>query len=291
MPLDSQLTIRPMKRQEMKLALEWAKNEGWNPGRNDADPFYDADPSGHFMGLLSGVPIGCISAVTYGKTFGFLGLYIVRPEYRGKGYGIQLWEYALKYLGTRNIGLDGVVARQQDYQKYGFRRTYGNLRYGGSVAGDSDMSISKNIAELASFSIEDIVKYDSQMFPAPRGKFLAGWVRQKDAKALGYVSLHGQNAGRLSGYGVIRPCVTGHKIGPLFADNEEIAEQLVHALTKGMADGNPVFIDIPEGNENALRMTKRMGMKQVFETARMYNLENPNLPVGRIYGVTTLELG
>jgi GNAT superfamily N-acetyltransferase len=271
----------------MDLALEWAKNEGWNPGYDDANSFYNADPSGHFMGFLSGIPVGCISAVAYGKAFGFLGLYIVRPEYRGKGYGIQLWKHALKHLGARNIGLDGVAARQQDYQKYAFRLAYRNLRYGGNVAGNNGMSISKNIVELASFNIDDIVKYDSKMFPTPRQKFLGEWVSQKGAKALGYVL---QNAGRLSGYGVIRPCVTGHKIGPLFADNEEIAERLFYALTKGVAN-DLVFIDIPEGNENALRLAKRMGMKQVFETARMYNLENPDLPVGRIYGVTTLELG
>lgn len=287
MPLDSLIT-RPMKRQEMDLALGWAKNEGWNPGRCDADSFYNADPSGHYMGFLSGMPVGCISAVAYGKAFGFLGLYIVRPEYRGKGYGIQLWEHALKHLGIRNIGLDGVVARQQDYQKYGFKLAYRNLRYGGNVA-DSDTAISKNIVELASINIDDIVKYDSKMFPAPRRKFLTEWVSQNGAKASGYVSLHGQNAGRLSGYGVIRPCATGHKIGPLFADNEDIAWQLFYALTKSVAD--PVFIDIPEGNENALRLAKRVGMKQVFETARMYKLENPDLPISRIYGVTTLELG
>jgi len=277
-----------MERQEMDLALQWAKNEGWNPGRYDADSFYNADPAGHFMGFLSGISVGCISAVAYGKAFGFLGLYIVRPEYRGKGYGIQLWEHALKHLGTRNIGLDGVVARQQDYKKYGFKLAYRNLRYGGNVA-DSGMAISKNIVELASINIGDIVKYDSKMFPAPRRKFLAEWVSQKGAKALGYVSLHGQNANKLLGYGLIRTCATGYKIGPLFADDEKIAEQLFYALTKSVA--GPVFIDIPEGNENALRLAKRVGMKQVCETARMYNLENPDLPIPRIYGVTTLELG
>jgi len=284
----SKLTIKPMKRQEMDLAIEWAKNEGWNPGHEDADSFYNADPSGHFIGFLSDVPVGCISAVTYGKTFGFLGLYIVRPEYRGKGYGIQLWKHAMKHLGARNIGLDGVLARRKDYEKHGFRFAYRNLRYGGKV--DSNVAISKNIVDLVSFNIDDILEYDGKMSPVPRRQFLKGWMRQKGARTLGYVSLHGQSAGWLSGYGVIRPCIMGHKIGPLFADNEQIAEQLFFALTKGMTD-DKVFIDIPEGNADALRLAKRIGMEQVFETARMYNLKIPDLPIYRIYGVTTLELG
>jgi len=279
------LTVKPMKRQEMDLAIGWAKNEGWNPCRNDPDSFYNADPSGYFMGFMSGVPVGCISAVAYDNTFGFLGLYIVRPEYRGKGYGIQLWKHALEHLGARNIGLDGVLARQQDYEKYGFKLAYRNLRYGGNI--DNDAAISKNITDLTSFNIDDVAEYDSKMFPAPRRKFLTEWIRQKDAKTFGYIS-HDQDS-KLSGYGVIRPCVTGYKIGPLFADNEEMAEQLFFALTKDIAD--KVFIDIPEGNKSALRLVRRMGMGQVFETARMYNLKNPDLAVGRIYGVTTLELG
>jgi GNAT superfamily N-acetyltransferase len=279
-----------MKRKEMDQALEWARSEGWNPGRSDADSFYYADPRGHFMGFLSGTPVGCISAVAYGKTFGFLGLYIVRPEYRGKGYGIQLWKRALKYLGTRNIGLDGVVEHEKDYQNYGFRLAYWNLRYRLSLTGDIGSGISKNIVGLASLRSDHISKYDNTVFPAPRNKFLRNWVRQKGSIALGYISLHGRNAGRLSGYGVIRPCAIGHKIGPLYADNENIAGRLVHALTEGKTEDS-VFIDIPEGNKSALQMAKSMGMEQVFKTARMYNLENPTLPVNRIYGVTTLELG
>jgi ribosomal protein S18 acetylase RimI-like enzyme len=275
-----------MKRQEMDLAINWAKNEGWNPGRRDANSFYNADPSGFFVGFLSDVPVGCISAVTYGKTFGFLGLYIIRPEYRGKGYGIQLWEHALKHLGARNIGLDGVLARRKDYEKYGFNFAYLNLRYGGNVT--SNNVVSRNVVNLDSFSIDDILEYDNKMFPAPRRQFLEVWLRQKGARALGYVSQSPQSAGKLSGYGVIRPCAMGHKIGPLFADNEQIVKHLFSALTK---DTEKVFVDIPEGNTSALKLVKRMGMEQVFETARMYNSKVPDLPIDRIFGVTTLELG
>jgi len=55
--------IRPMKRDEMNLAVEWAAAEGWNPGLNDAEPFYAADPGGFLLGLKDGEPIAMISAV------------------------------------------------------------------------------------------------------------------------------------------------------------------------------------------------------------------------------------
>ena len=105
---------------------------------NDADSFYHADQSGFFAGFASGVPIACISSVAYDDSFGFLGLYIVKPEFRGRGFGIKIWKRALEHLGDRNIGLDGVVARQADYEKYGFKLAYRTLRFAGSVAARGD---------------------------------------------------------------------------------------------------------------------------------------------------------
>ena len=82
---DKRLVVRAMTEADLALALEWAAAEGWNPGLNDAHCFYAADPQGFFVGELDGVPVGCVSAVRYGSGFGFLGLYIVKPEHRGQG--------------------------------------------------------------------------------------------------------------------------------------------------------------------------------------------------------------
>jgi hypothetical protein len=71
--------------------------------------------------------------VTCKDKFGFLGFYIVKAEYRGRGFGIRTWEKSLEYLReSRNIGLDSVIARQRDYEKYDFKFAYRNLRYAGS---------------------------------------------------------------------------------------------------------------------------------------------------------------
>ena len=71
-----------------------------------------AEPGGFLIGELRDEPVGCISAVSYGGRYGFIGLYIVRPEYRGRGYGLRLWQAAMARLEGHNVGLDGVVAQQ-----------------------------------------------------------------------------------------------------------------------------------------------------------------------------------
>jgi hypothetical protein len=89
---------------------------------------------------------------------------------------------------------------------------------------------------------------------------------------------------------VIRPCQTGFKIAPLFANTPAAAEELFVMLSS-LADGAPVFLDIPACNQRAREMAERHGMRLVFETARMYNGKFPPLPLNDIYGITSFELG
>jgi len=66
--------VRRMRREEVRLAVEWAAEEGWNPGLHDAECFFETDPEGFFAGELNGMLMGSISAVAYDGHFGFAGL-------------------------------------------------------------------------------------------------------------------------------------------------------------------------------------------------------------------------
>src|SRR5437870_4245427 len=129
--LNSHLTIRTMTRGDLDRALDWAAAEGWNPGVHDAESFHAADPTGFFLAEWNGAPVGCIAAVAYDATFGSIGLFIVRPDFRGRGFGLAIWNAAMAYLGKRTIGLDGVADQQTNYEKSGFRSAYRNLRFEG----------------------------------------------------------------------------------------------------------------------------------------------------------------
>lgn len=273
--------VRNMNRCELDLAIGWAAAEGWNPGLHDAESFFAYDPNGFFIGLLEGEPAGSVSAVGYGDDFGFAGLFIVRSEFRRLGLGVLLGQTALMSLGRRIVGLDGVLAQQENYAKAGFRIAHRNLRYQGTGGGAAP----EGMVPLAEFPFDRLVSYDREFFPGPREEFLRLWIRQPQATALG--ALRG---GRLSGYGVIRPCRTGHKIGPLFADDEKTADDLFRALMSTVP-GQPFFLDLPATNPAALALAERYSMQVVFETARMYIGAKPSLPIPRIYGITTSALG
>ena len=278
------ITIRTMTRQEVDIAIDWAAAEGWNPGIHDADSFYAADPNGFFMAQLNGEPVGCISAVAYDDTFGFLGFYIVRKDLRNQGIGMELWQTAIRYMGNRTVGGDGVVAMLDKYSQCGFNVAHFNARYEGVGVASEPVSGSC-LADLRDLPFAELVRYDRRFFPAPRRQFLKSWINQA-----GSHSMAAMDGSRLAGYGVIRPCRRGFKLAPIFADTADIAETLFSTLSS-FAAGEPVFLDIPVCNRAAMELVERHGMTKVFETARIYRGAPPALPLDNIYGITSFELG
>src|SRR5260221_13716584 len=164
------LRIRALGQDEIGLAIEWAAAEGWNPGLHDAACFYAADHDGFLVGSLDDQPVATISVVKYGATFGFLGLYIVRSGFRGQGYGMQIWRAGLARLAGRNVGLDGVVAQQDNYRKSGFKFAYRNIRYRGTASATA--SIDARIVPLSSVPVAETIAYDRAFFPDERSAFL-----------------------------------------------------------------------------------------------------------------------
>jgi GNAT superfamily N-acetyltransferase len=282
MMTNDDFSIRAMRPDEISLAADWAAAEGWNPGLDDAACFATVDPNGFLLGELDGDPAATISAVNYDESFAFLGFYIVRPDLRGLGYGWRIWQAAMAHAGTRTVGLDGVVAQQDNYRKSGFTLAYRNIRFGGTPARPA--TLSRDLVALADVPFAEIETDDATVFPAPRRAFLRKWIA-----APGH---HGRailRDGRLAGWGVIRPCRQGHKIGPLVADDRAAAEALFAALVAS-TEGE-VFLDVPEPNPDAVALAEVHGLGPVFETARMYTGQIRPVALARVFGVTTFELG
>ena len=279
--------LRRLTRDEVDLAVDWAGEEGWNPGLADADAFLAADPAA-FVGVeRDGELIATASLASYDGYCGFIGFFIVRPELRGRGIGRQLWGPLCETLRARlrpgaAIGIDGVFAMQDFYAEAGFRFAHRNLRMGG-VAEEADDD--EGLRALSELPFADVAAYDRAHFGCSREAFLRRWIDPAGGAGLGLVE-----DGTLRGIGVARPCREGFKLGPLFPDDDDGAERLYRGLA-GAGAGAPVFLDVPEVNADALALAGRHGLREGFGCARMYLGPEPSLPWGRIFGVTTFELG
>jgi GNAT superfamily N-acetyltransferase len=279
--------IRPMARPELDLLVDWAAVEGWNPGVHDADTFWETDPEGFVAAEQDGALVGGGSIVSYDGRFGFMGFFIVAPGHRGRGLGRRLWVHRRDALLARlrpgaAIGMDGVFGMQAFYARGGFALAGRDLRMEGVGA---PAPRAPGLVDAREVPPAELAAYDAGRFPAPRPGFVARWIAQPGARALAAVG-----GGAIRGYGVVRPCRRGFKIGPLFAADAAVAEDLFRGLADHAA-GAPLVLDVPEGNAAAMDLAARHGMREVFGCARMYLGPPPDLPDHEVFGVTTFELG
>mmetsp|Transcript_19990 Transcript_19990/g.28721 ORF Transcript_19990/g.28721 Transcript_19990/m.28721 type:complete len:290 (+) Transcript_19990:62-931(+) len=272
----------------LEFIFENGKREGWEPGIDDMSVFPAVDPTGFFVGIVEGRIVGCVSGVKYNDDYGFIGYYIVLPEERGKGYGLKLFQHAVKYLGDRNIGLDGLLVQVPNYQKSGFQSYHATPRFQGNGTGPSE-SAAENIVPLSAVDAAQLAAYDRKHFPAPRAPWLQKWM----GGIPGWHTGAYMEGGSIRGYAVMRPCITGFRLGPLYADTPDIARKLMAYMRAQLAENQTFFIDVPECNQTGIAFAKdELGLTKLWDCIRMYTKGEPEgVNWGEVYGVSSLELG
>jgi len=282
-------SIRPMTHTELSRLVRWAAVEGWNPGLHDADLFWNSDPEGFLTAVHHDQMIGGGAIVKHSSRFGFMGLFIINQEHRGRGLGRELWyarrDFLLERLGENaTIGLDGVDAMVPFYAKGGFSEHTRHRRFELLHQGVTNDAV-PNIRRIAEVDFTEICKLDEACFPAQRTVNLRSWLQQPDALAFASEADSG-----CQGFAVMRKCLEGWKIGPLFSKDQATAKDLcktclAHAMNQS------VFIDVPDDNPNAVALSRELPSKEVFGCTRMYLGPKPEIRTDWIYGISTLETG
>ncbi|MFN9242805.1 MAG: GNAT family N-acetyltransferase [Cyanobacteriota bacterium] len=299
------LTIRPLSARDIATVTAWARQEGFTPGAGDVAIYRQTDRQGLWVGWLDQEPVGCIAGVRYNRSYGFIGMFLVVPEHRGKGYGVQLWRHALGHLGDLPcIGLEAAPDRVEDYAGWGFAPASPTTRW--QRLGDgralpaqapepwpapSQPSRPPSWCLLAGEAIPEqaVQRFDAQREPSPRPHFLHQWLHHP----AGTVHALLDREGTCHGFGRIRPCLLkegeGWRIGPLVAANPAAA----HALVEGLLQRHPgvVLIDGPGANPQAAPLLEELGFVPLSQTLRMYRGSAPAVSLADVYGLACLELG
>ncbi len=291
-------TIRPMAEPDLPLVTEWARLEGFCPGIGDTGIYHHTEARGLWVGCLDGEPVGCISGVRYDASYGFIGLFLVRPAYRGRGYGLALWRHALAQLEpVACIGLEAAPDRLTDYGGWGFEPAYDTLRWRLPAASRPRCSAAPLPPGHALIPGDAaapamVLAYDARHEATPRPLFLGEWLRQPG----GDVEVVRDELGCCRGFGRIRPCLLpegagglGWRLGPLLADGPPLAGALLDRLCSERV--GPVLIDAPEANPRARRLLEERGFAVSGRTTRMYRGVPPAIPLQDVYGLACLELG
>lgn len=274
--------IRPATLSELEQVMDWTAEEGWNPGLDDAEVFLGADPAGFLVKEVDGALIAAISVVNHSPEFAFLGLYLCRPEFRGQGHGMDIWTAGLAHAGTRTIGMDGVPAQQANYAKSGFALVGRTIRFGGPVTG-GEPRIGR---AFRPDDLPSILVSDASSTGIARPAYIGPWVAGSPTRTTRVVDLpDGARA-----FSTSRRCRVGVKIGPLHASDRATALGLIQAAIPP-GETMEIAIDIPEDCTDLIAIAEDLGLRPVFETARMYLGPSPKADPPAFYSVATPELG
>ncbi len=287
--MTAELEVRPLSLDEVREAVTQADLEGWEPGLGDADPFYAADPDGFFAAEVEGRIVATISAVRCSPQVVFMGFYIVDPEVRGTGLGKALYDEIVSRLEGLTLGGDAVPEQVPNYETEGFEVAYWNARYSSTELGADRLPAGRpgtgRLIPATEVPFGSLVEFDAGHCFGPRPDFLRLWIEGPDRDSLAATD----DSGRITGFAASRQTSLGHRIGPVFAEDSGTAETLILSLA-ARVEGR-VAVDIPQPNQAGVELLEGLGMERSFETARIYRGPAPDLPLERIFGITSLELG
>lgn len=302
---------------------KWSSAEHWNPGtegRELVDIFYKSFPRSFYLAMVPDVndpekesAVACVCAATYGEEMGWIGYYIASPEHRGKGYGLAIFNQALKVIGDKpTVGLDGVLAQVKNYQKSGFtnsvwesQRRAAEIEHFLSRLSDCETFGTASITSIAEIPFSDLDALEAKYSGFRRPTFLRNWIDFfTNKEAYGRFSCAVTENGHLLGYGCVRPAAESFRVGPLFAESPQVAKTILYHLANSVArclsspnqipsSTSPVLdLDICTGNVNCVPLFDELAIpfKEVT-TIRMYKGKEPLVDINGVYAPMTYELG
>ena len=271
--INPQFHVRQMNAEDLKIVISWASHEGWLFSLHDVEVLLSADPNGFFIGEIDKEPIASFAAIKQGD-YCFWNLFIVKQEYRGKGYGTQILNHARNYFqDSKVMALDATTCHVSTYQKYGFKTACQNVGFSKKAEG----KLHAELVDLHTVPIDQLVKYDTDVFGYPRKKVFEALLNQRTSQALGIVEDN-----KLVGYGFVRKSPEGYYIGPISADNKEKAKKIFEGLQSFVA-GEDVYADVFETNEEAMKIMEEQGWSQVCSFSRMYARGKPKTDAKRMF--------
>jgi predicted GNAT family N-acyltransferase len=181
-----------------------------------------------------------VAYLRYGEQFAWLSMMLVEPEARRSGIGTRLTEAALDALaGESCVMLDATALGEPLYRRFGFQGEYELVRgkivaTTGGLPGNSD-----RVQPMGADDLDEVFARDREVFGADRSGLLARFYRR--APDLAWVA-HGE--GGLAGYCFGRPGYRYRQIGPVVAEGDETARELVRRCLEGHA-AEEMALDVP----------------------------------------------
>jgi len=208
----------------------------WRTGPNDVECYLLFSVPGIYIAKLDGVPIGCVCFTQYSDDYYTFGFYIVNEQYRGKGYGLKMFETIKKKVDwSQNISCYAVPEMVNKYKRFGFQPQFlcamHTLELSATLKILKTLSLPQDLEakDPKDVNQDELLSYDSNVFGYQRHALVLKWIFNKHHHSKVVVN----NKGDIVGYATTRIMCNKHdgfSIAPLFADSIQAAYVLLEAL-------------------------------------------------------------
>jgi GNAT superfamily N-acetyltransferase len=254
------IRVRAMTDGDLAFGLGLSRQAGWNQTLADWQRCLRLEPDGCFVAELDGAAVGTATTCLFGPV-GWVAMVLVDPAVRRRGAGLALMERALAYLderGARAVRLDATPLGRPLYERLGFTAQFDLVRYEGTLP-DSAAAPSE-VVTAPPGSWHELAALDRQVTRTDRRAFLLQLFaeRPQDVRAVagrdGWRGLMAMRSGARALY--LGPCV-----------GEAGSVLLEDAFARHAGQG--VFLDVTEGNAEAVRLAERAGLTPQRRLTRM----------------------
>jgi GNAT superfamily N-acetyltransferase len=282
----SDLEIGLLTPDDLPDADALVKEAGWNQVEADWRIFLDL---GTVYAIRdNGKVIATAATLPYGGTFGWISMVLIAGEYRRRGLATQLMNRCIEGLTTANLVpvLDATPAGRAVYSGLGFEDSWPFQR----MLLKETPRVSKAASGLCVERVSDenweaLCAYDAKLFGADRSDVLSR-LRGRLPKAEALVLSGDTIAGFLLG----RTGRRAAQIGPLVADNEEIASALLDHAIRSVS--TPVYIDVMDDKHALLERLAAAGFVHERPYTRMMLRRSESFQdLPRTFAVAGPELG
>jgi GNAT superfamily N-acetyltransferase len=268
--------LRTMTRQDIPAGLRLKDLAGWNQTAADWNRFLDASPEGCFVADVDGHVCGTATTISFENKFAWIGMVLVDPEYRSRGFGTKLLEKTIEYLDQQKMPtmkLDATPQGKPLYEKLGFVTEYGIERWvlKRPPHADAGMGDSK-WTRMSTAELESILSKDREVFGADRGSLLRSLFEETPQFAMGV-----WNSSILQAYAFGRSGSFADHLGPWMANDKAAAQRLLHAFL-ARSSRETIVVDCLTANALAVDLLRLSGFSCARTLTRM--VRGPNICPG-----------
>lgn len=282
------ISARSLREDDLRSAIALSQEVGWNQNAADWRIFLDL---GHVIGLTrqDGRLVATAATLPHGGAFGWISMVLVTASERRRGFARWLLRRSMDDLLVRSLVpvLDATPAGRMVYVGLGFQNCWTMRRLVARSIPPTRSHMLQADLNIRPIQTEDwpaIVTLDTGVFGADR----SGLLRRLGERLPG-AALLAERGGRIAGYLLGRDGRSMSQLGPLAAENKDIALALLSRAIAAVPA--PLAIDLPDRHAavgewlgalgfNAERPLTRMvyGRSQAFDDeARLFAIAGPEL--------------